>query len=1182
MAGYNDTKELIIRALMGRPEGEEIQPENHQAYALNMLDYIRSLELVSTSTLIGIAESNTVPVQPNDSRVCYIAGVGQDRTVTFSNFIDDEGNPISITTGEMEGVFVILLWNMEHWVAYTFNTNIISSAESANFYYNYNIRKTYASVAAMNADSVNPIGTDGRLIKIGELVTVVNSTTPAENGYYSYEGSENGWLLQSGFSFEIVQTTGTDINKVMSQKAVTDEITQLAVNTLIKATEADREYGRFFLNLRKTGQYPSFYKFTAADASPSMTTEELITDAMCLIPSSYMTVNGADRVCAITALGWDASISKYFVEYIVKRTASNYSDLTGWKFRVEKDNPFTLNGEKVSATDNGVTIEAELFGSFKWDKINTKYTTTTMDSAKITVSAGYGPLNALSTQQLNQDIQGKEDKILRSSKTVIRTDTNTALRSAICIDEAGDVWVVSYDSNIFRIFKNNAQQAYKVDYTKPYFTGLSCYAKSGIIHILVASARPASSANGLYYIKYDTTDKTFTDGARLETSENARLLSKNIIEFEGTLYTAVSTTAVISGGAFDSDKSHRKIHLFKLNGDVWEQVSLISKYGDILGSRFINDAGLEEMTVADKGVAPSIGSLYIKDNNLHCLWYSGSSSYSRYMLVDMVTTDLLSWEYHKLHRYAVGLSALMIESGGVNFLIQLSTPITNPSAVGATMTLKISIEDDYNCYDTKIVGATSYSAVTNNDGIYLSTTKTVSSTSTLETTFILWSDLMKVVKPVASNFRGSLYPDSPLPTNLKAGDYWEALGNGTYSNLYEKLDQYHTTFTVQKIKVFAGEAVNIIYNGYNFSKQVISDRMLSARSSYPFIGYIHRNPFMSHAFRIPVIVQSKSKTLLAFADVRRTTGKDYDEIDVGLRRSFDGGKTWRDAIIVFERVQEPGFRVHDPGAVVDKNTGRIWAFAKHWLANVDPFNSTFWSANPNLRTFVAKYSDDNGSTWSEEIDLSHLKLEGSSIPQSGASAGIQLFDGTLIQPIYIGGTGGERGGNLAGFIYLLPGETNWQLGDFVPDYGVNENQIVQMPNGNLLMSARNTGFGVEKRRFYELETIGGGWIYRDDMENLEQQTGGVAESFVRYRNTYIHSGPTNYGSTSRQNVTVFYSYDAINWEKLITVSNPLNTAGGGYSSLVVSDDYFGILHEMPKWPSGIEFTDLSFYRNILR
>ena len=126
MAGYNDTRDLIISALMGRPAGTEIQPENHQAYALNMLDYIRSLELVSTSTLIGIAESNTVPVQPNASRVCYIAGVAQNQTVTFNNFRGQNGNPITITTGDMEGLFVILMWNMQYWDVQTFNTNIIS------------------------------------------------------------------------------------------------------------------------------------------------------------------------------------------------------------------------------------------------------------------------------------------------------------------------------------------------------------------------------------------------------------------------------------------------------------------------------------------------------------------------------------------------------------------------------------------------------------------------------------------------------------------------------------------------------------------------------------------------------------------------------------------------------------------------------------------------------------------------------------------------------------------------------------------------------------------------------------------------------------------------------------------------------------------------------------------------
>lgn len=224
MAGYEDTKQKIISTLMGRPVGTEIQPENHQDYALNMLDYIRSLELIATSTLIGVAESNTTPVQPNSSRVCYIAGVAQNQTVVFENFIGENGTPISVTTGDMEGVFIILLWNTQYWSAQTFNTNIISSSESATFYYRYNIRKTYASIALMNADVTSPIGTDGKYIKVGDIVTVVNSTTPSENGIYSYEGAIDGWKYQSSFNFQVEQSRSQNLNSAPSSKLFDDEL----------------------------------------------------------------------------------------------------------------------------------------------------------------------------------------------------------------------------------------------------------------------------------------------------------------------------------------------------------------------------------------------------------------------------------------------------------------------------------------------------------------------------------------------------------------------------------------------------------------------------------------------------------------------------------------------------------------------------------------------------------------------------------------------------------------------------------------------------------------------------------------------------------------------------------------------------------------------------------------------
>lgn len=199
MAGYDDTYNMIISTLMGRPAGTEIQPENHQAFALNMLEYIRSLELLANAPFIGVATPTTQPVQPDDSRACYIAGVAQDRTTTFQNFRDMNGDPISITNGEMEACLVIFVWNSQYWSAETVPTNIISSADQAYFFYNLTIRKTYDSVSAMNADVSAPVGNDGKYIKVGEIVSVHNEDDPTEDAIYSWEEGPR-WQLQMKLS----------------------------------------------------------------------------------------------------------------------------------------------------------------------------------------------------------------------------------------------------------------------------------------------------------------------------------------------------------------------------------------------------------------------------------------------------------------------------------------------------------------------------------------------------------------------------------------------------------------------------------------------------------------------------------------------------------------------------------------------------------------------------------------------------------------------------------------------------------------------------------------------------------------------------------------------------------------------------------------------------------------------
>ena len=112
--GYEDTRQKILSTLMQRPNNTEIQPGAHQDFALSLLEYIRSVELISGSTLIGVAEEDTMPVQSNIGNESYIAGVPSQSVIVYKNFINKYGEPISVIT-ENESKFVILFWNKQYW-----------------------------------------------------------------------------------------------------------------------------------------------------------------------------------------------------------------------------------------------------------------------------------------------------------------------------------------------------------------------------------------------------------------------------------------------------------------------------------------------------------------------------------------------------------------------------------------------------------------------------------------------------------------------------------------------------------------------------------------------------------------------------------------------------------------------------------------------------------------------------------------------------------------------------------------------------------------------------------------------------------------------------------------------------------------------------------------------------------
>ena len=128
--GYEEIKELISETLANRPKGTEITPETHQELEMQLLEYIRSIELSSNAPFIDIATADTDPVQPDDSRVCYIATLSPSERVTFTNFHGQDGRAITITASTFQPCIVFLIWNTAYWESEIITLSSLGKATS--------------------------------------------------------------------------------------------------------------------------------------------------------------------------------------------------------------------------------------------------------------------------------------------------------------------------------------------------------------------------------------------------------------------------------------------------------------------------------------------------------------------------------------------------------------------------------------------------------------------------------------------------------------------------------------------------------------------------------------------------------------------------------------------------------------------------------------------------------------------------------------------------------------------------------------------------------------------------------------------------------------------------------------------------------------------------------------------
>ncbi|ARH94053.1 sialidase family protein [Streptomyces sp. MOE7] len=115
-------------------------------------------------------------------------------------------------------------------------------------------------------------------------------------------------------------------------------------------------------------------------------------------------------------------------------------------------------------------------------------------------------------------------------------------------------------------------------------------------------------------------------------------------------------------------------------------------------------------------------------------------------------------------------------------------------------------------------------------------------------------------------------------------------------------------------------------------------------------------------FRIPAVVTSTHGTLLAFAEGRRHDCGDSGDIDLVVKRSIDGGRTWGPLQVVNHG---DGDTHGNPAPLVDRRTGRILLAETYNKGRTDGLSCDV----PCDRTPHLQYSDDDGATWSPPRDL---------------------------------------------------------------------------------------------------------------------------------------------------------------------------------------------------------------------
>lgn len=308
-------------------------------------------------------------------------------------------------------------------------------------------------------------------------------------------------------------------------------------------------------------------------------------------------------------------------------------------------------------------------------------------------------------------------------------------------------------------------------------------------------------------------------------------------------------------------------------------------------------------------------------------------------------------------------------------------------------------------------------------------------------------------------------------------------------------------------------------------------------------------------FRIPAIVPTTSGTLLAFAEGRKHGAGDAGQIDMVLRRSADGGRTWGPMQVVWS---DGANTCGNPSPVVDASTGRIWLFSTWNLASDHESKIHDGTSTDTRRVFVM-HSDDDGGSWTAPDEVtSSVKQADWRWYATGPCHGIQLRDGRLVIPANHSRRNGAHDLLSSHVIISDDKGATWRMGAPVGGH-TNESTVAELDDGQLCLNMRNYR-GFQRRAVAMSKDRGQTWSPPvNDPALVEPVCQG---SLLRYPTAngqpslFLFSNPA---STKRERMTVRLSHDGCRTWSSGTLVYPGKSA---YSDLCpLPDKQVGLLYE---------------------